>query len=86
MTAGGPRKTKRWMVGAGWWFFNCWLCQSHGGTLVNYRGDSVGISKISETRPPGDFDSCQLPEAALTSDYHRPIPPIPLRHKMASAA
>jgi hypothetical protein len=48
--------------------------------------DSVGISKISETRPPGDFDSCQFPEAALTSDYHRPIPPIPLRHKMASAA
>ena len=37
MTAGGQGKTKRCMVGAGWWFFNCWLCQCHGRTLVNYR-------------------------------------------------
>jgi len=30
--------------------------------------DSVGISKISEMRPPGYFDSCRFPGAALTSD------------------
>ncbi len=29
--------------------------------------DSVGISKISETRPPGYFDSCRFPDAGLTS-------------------
>ena len=36
--------------------------------------DSVGISKISETRPPGYFDSCRFPEATLTSKVPPPYP------------
>lgn len=63
------------MVGVGWWFVNCWLCQSHGSTLVNYRAVIPPGFPKSRKRDLSILTVAgfpKLPQGSL--EYYRPIP------------